>query len=269
MPSGTIAAQTPFPARHIRFEVVSIHPTRPDEQHGFENWTPSGFSAVNADLWGIILQAYFGERRVGRNAVSGYPGWVTGQRWDIEAKVAPEDIAEYQKYQPRMDDPPEALGWSLIRSLLAERFHLVVHRVPAQVDGYALVLAKTGPRMKLSPPEEPQPAGAYPNHGGYIELSSDGLRQNYYYFTMQALATYLAYWMNISVVDQTGLTGHYDFTLKWRSSGDENEHPGSIPVNDPDPPSHYDFGALGLRVEHTKIPIDNVVVDHVERPSEN
>src|SRR6185437_9152171 len=250
----------------MKFEVVSIKPSGPGEQ-GFENWGPSGFSA-NTDLWSLILQAYFGGNQVPGNPVSGYPAWagLGGERWHIEAKVAPEDIAEYQRHEPKMGDPPEALGWSLLRSLLADRFHLVVHRVPGKVDGYALMVAKSGPTMKLSPPGEPQPPGSYPNHDGYLKSSSDRSRQDFYSFSMQALADYL-HWTTAIVVDRTGLTGRYDFTLKWLSSGDENEHPGTVSSHDPDPLSHWDFAALGLRVARTTVPIENVVVDQVERPS--
>jgi uncharacterized protein (TIGR03435 family) len=256
--------------KSIRFEVVSIRPSDPKKRGGTENWTPSGFIASCADLWELIVQAYFGGNQVPRNPVNGYPVWAgnDGECWDIEAKVAPEDIAEYQRHQPKMEDPPEALGWSMLRALLIERFYLQVHSVPGQIDGYALVVDKNGPKLKVAAPNEAQPPGTIPNHDGYIDFHGDSSRVSFYSFTMGALASYL-HWTSAAVVDRTALTGRYDFTLKWLSSGDENDRPGMIPAHDPAPLSHWDFGALGLRVEHVKLPTEYIVVDHVERPTAN
>ena len=260
--TGNIVAAN---ANSMKFDVVSIHPARPDEG-GFEDWEPTGFSAV-VSLRSLVLAAYFGGNNIPRGAISGGPNWVDGERWSIRAKVAPEDIAEYQRHPPMLEDPPDAQGWSMLRSVLTDRFHLLVHHVPGEMDGYALMVGKNGPKMKAAAANETQPPGTVPDFGGYIDLH-DSSRQNFYSFRMGALAQFLRM-AGPAVVDHTGLAGRYDFTLKWLSSGDENDRPGMIPANDPAPLSHWDLGALGLRAEHVKLPIEYIVVDHVERPTEN
>ena len=71
------------------------------------------------------------------------------------------------------------------------------------------------------------------------------------------------------VEDHTGLTGRYDITLGWIPDPEHPERGGLVSPNDPDPLLHFDFNALGLRLVPMKVPIDNMVIDHIERPSEN
>lgn len=71
------------------------------------------------------------------------------------------------------------------------------------------------------------------------------------------------------VVDHTGLTGRYDFTLTWLSSGPDEQHVGAISSDDPDKLSHWNFAALGLKIVQVKIPTEDLVIDHIESPSQN
>jgi uncharacterized protein (TIGR03435 family) len=71
------------------------------------------------------------------------------------------------------------------------------------------------------------------------------------------------------VVDHTGLTDRYGFTLTWLSSGPDEQHVGAISSDDPDKLSHWNFGALGLKAEQVKLPTEDLVIDHIEKPSPN
>jgi uncharacterized protein (TIGR03435 family) len=154
--------------------------------------------------------------------------------------------------------------------MLADRFHLAVRMVSAEMDGYALVVAKNGPKLKEAAPDEPQPSGSIPMAGGgyMVPAQRDGLvRGQFHAVSMSTFATQLR-GNGVAVVDRTGLSGRYDFTLTWLSS-DPDERVGFINFDDPEKLSHYDFGGLGLRAEHVKLPTVQIVIDHVERPSDN
>jgi len=86
---------------------------------------------------------------------------------------------------------------------------------------------------------------------------------------MTAFAQHLIGMGGGQVVDRTGLTGTYDFTLTWLSSGPDEQHEGAIASDDPDKLSHWNFGALGLKAEQVKLPTEDLVIDHIERPSAN
>lgn len=255
--------------RAIRFDVVSIKPAGPNE-----NWQirslPDGISIVGS-VTNLIYHAYFPMNMADRDAVSGAPGWANSELWHIDAKVAPEDLGVYQQHRFRLDDPPSAQGKQMLQALLADRFHLVVHRVPAEMDGYALVIAKNGPKLTEAAPDEPQPAGSIPiAGGGYITPYRRGEfpHTQFHAVTMSSFAVHLR-GNGCAVVDRTGLTGKYDFTLNWLSSGPDETHVGAIEFDDPDKLSHWDFGALGLRAERVKLPTEHIVIDHVDRPSPN
>ena len=71
------------------------------------------------------------------------------------------------------------------------------------------------------------------------------------------------------VEDHTGLAGPYDIALSWITDPEHPERVGLVSPNDPDPLSHFVFNALGLRLVSMKVPSDNLLIDHIERPSEN
>jgi uncharacterized protein (TIGR03435 family) len=178
----------------------------------------------------------------------------------------------------------------MLQALLADRFKLTLHRETKQLGVYVLVIAKNGPKL-----EEAKPGNAYLNGfidngeplgagvfklgryvGGSGELISQGL-------SMATLVRLLSEEiLNRSVLDNTGLTGNYDFTLQWRIA-DESQGPMFKEVGDHQqvtgrtPPPEYSgpsfFTAiqeqLGLKLEPAKGPVDIIVIEHIEQPSEN
>jgi uncharacterized protein (TIGR03435 family) len=255
-------------ARQMRFDVISIRPAKPGENVHF-GFGPDGFSAVTT-LNNVICLAYFAMNMSDRNPISGAPDWATKEQWSIEAKIAPEDVAYYQQHRPRLNDPPEALGHQLLQSLLADRFHMVAHQVPAQMDGYALVVARGGPKLKQAAADDAAPERGMPVAGGGWMSSYGGEypHMQFYGVSMSGFAAHL-FVLGCAAVDRTGLTGRYDFTLNWLSSGPDEQHVGDVDSDDPDKLSHWDLGALGLRAERVKLPTEHVVIDHVELPAED
>lgn len=249
------------------FDVVSIKPAQPGESWHFR-FGPTGYSAAGVTLSTVIYQAYFGMNMVGKDAVIGAPDWVEKDGWNIETKVAPEDLAEYQRERIRSDNP---VNQQMLQNMLAERCKLTVHRVPAEMPAFAIVLAKDGPKLTEAAPDQPQPSGSIPAAGGgFLVPYHRGERPkvDYYAMSMSSFAQHLRGMAGGPVIDRTGLTGKYNFSLTWLSL-EPDEREGAVSTDDPYPLSHWNFAALGLKVERIQIPTEHIVIDHIEKPSEN
>jgi uncharacterized protein (TIGR03435 family) len=96
------------------------------------------------------------------------------------------------------------------------------------------------------------------------------LHQRLYNVTMANLADFLsARSAGHPVQDHTGLVGHYDLVLNWVDDPDSELYPGGTNLDDPDSVRHWDIQSLGMRLSPAKIPMDNLIIEHIERPSEN
>jgi len=257
-------------SRPAAFDVVSIKPGRPDGPGQHFGFGPNGYSAAGVNLRLIINQAYFAFNTGGKDAVLGGPEWVDKDVWDIEAKVAPEDLAEYQEERKRVDTA-RPLARQMLQAMLAERCKLVVHRIPAEIPGFALVIAKTGVKLAKAAPDEARPSEGLPTAGGGFLVPyhrGDTPHVTYYGVSMETFAENLRGMAGGPVIDRTGLTGRYDFALNWLSRGPD-EREGFVSSDDPEPLSHWNFRALGLSVERVPIPTEHIVIDHIEKPSAN
>lgn len=266
---GLASAQTPTTARP-EFAVASVKPNHTGccTTYGAGN---GGSGGKNVTLKMLIAFAY----HLQQFQISGGPRWVDSEHFDIEGKA--ED--------PKAD--PEQLRL-MLRTLFEDRFKLKTHRETKQSAVYALVVEKGGPKIKLSRDQSPQdvngpaPPGAGPNHGA-IRIGVGNLVGNA--ATLSWFATMLSQRMDRVIVDKTNLAGRYDIRLQWAPTPGENPFdqggnklPGTIIDNggatltaDPSGPSIFSAiqEQLGLRLESTKGPVDVLVIDRVERPSEN
>lgn len=194
---------------------------------------------INMTLKSLIESAY----QVKPFQVSG-PDWLESVHADITAKFPPDT-------KPKDHAP-------MLRALLEDRFKLSIHRKSQEMSGFALVVAKGG--FKLKPVPEASGAGTSSSGGRIRKLEAKRL-------SLPQIADMLALYVKELVVDQTGITGFYDFTLRWT---DEDQKP-----NDPEAdtaPSIYTAiqEVLGLRLKPEKVPGEIIVVDHIERaPIEN
>jgi uncharacterized protein (TIGR03435 family) len=161
----------------------------------------------------------------------------------------------------------------MLQTLLVERFKIVTHRETKELSGYALVVGKNGPKLNTktaageSPPL-PSYLGGKPSVAfeGRLFTSMEGVGTTAITgrgVSMAQLADELSQEMGMFVSDQTGLSGQYYFGLTFASIQNPRSEAQSLPV----------FSALqddlGLKLEKQKAPVEILVVDHIERPSEN
>ena len=278
LPQASAQEQQSANAPRLSFEVATIKPNRASDNNRMVRVTPGNFSVVGMPLKELIRFAY--DLKSDAQLIGG-PGWVNSDRFDIEAK---EDETQTQALNKL--PPPEMSKQvrMMLQSLLADRFGLKVSHTTRELPVYALVIAKGGPKLTptTTPPIVPpgdQPPGGDPakktfNRG--IRMAGNGDLTG-----MAATTAFLADVLsrqpelgNRLVEDKTGLTGEYDWTLKWTpapmdsSSSAEGAAP---PAGDPSTPSLFTAlqEQLGLKVEPQKDAVDILVIDHVEQPSPN
>jgi len=251
--SQTSAAQSkaasPTSTASPEFEAATIKPVKePDPNRMNDRREGRRYTVRNATLLDLILMAY----GVDRQQIAGGPAWTATDEYDVVA-VAQSDTQLVDH------------GDEMMQALLAERFQLKFHREQRERSVYALVVAKGGPKLKAADANEKQGSGC--ERLGYCSFQRDSL-------------PHFARWMGFAVldrpvVDKTGLAGEFDFTLRW--TPDETQFAGMgvhvpPPVDNPSAPPEL-FTAiqeqLGLRLEAQKIPSEVLVIDRVERPSEN
>ncbi len=194
--------------------------------------------------------------------VSGGPGWVGTERFDVRAKSeraaadGPQDPGKMTEDQRKtlQDQMRERL-----RALLANRFQLMVHRETKEESIYALVVSKSGSKLQ----ENKKPGPRQGMSGGRGRLQGMAA-------PTEMLVQTLSNALGRPVVDKTGLAGKYDFVLEWTP---DLGTAGLDGANSPLPSGPTIFTALqeqlGLRLESQKGPVENIVIDRAEKPSEN
>jgi uncharacterized protein (TIGR03435 family) len=250
-----------------KFEVVSIRPAPRDSSNFAMDWRlPDEYLAENFPLIATIELAYLPLRWSagdwGKDRIVGAPAWVLKDRYSIRGKVSPDDLATWQHSGPKKEE----LLHEVLRAMLQDRCRIAVHRVVADAPVYALVVAKSTPRLRPAVPGEASPAGSLPlRTGGMIVPYVRGTAAPRITLSQISMAEFAALLSESSarlVIDKTGLAGLYDFSIS------KSEPPDSSP-EEPSPPVIWDLAEVGLKLAATKAPLETVVVDHIERPSPN
>jgi uncharacterized protein (TIGR03435 family) len=273
---GSVLGQSsaaPAHAKSLAFEVVSIRPSKPGTNQ-MTKWgtTPDGYQVTGQSLWSTFMIAYFPEGMAywSKERLSGAPSWLNDQ-YDIVAKVSEADLAEWQKQGVTLDKKP--MFCQMLQAMLAERLHLSAHMVAgAPISGWSLEVGKHAPHLTEAKPDEVLPAGMKLPDGGVMLPYQRGDKPHitFYNATMADLAQDLSMTsMGHPVLNHTGLTGRYDFVINWASDPDSKLPEGVVDSNDPDPLSHWNIDALGLHLAPTKLPAETLVIDHIEKPTEN
>jgi uncharacterized protein (TIGR03435 family) len=246
------------------FEVATVKPTPPDDYRGarlFRMPSAHQFIAKNYPLRMLIGVAF----NLPQRAISGGPEWIDSDHYDIVA-ATPGEV------RPTLDEQ-----MSMLQRLLADRFELTFHREKKEFSIYAITLANNGPKLKQSTAtvasngEDEAPAllmTVYPAASGGI----DRVVMPGHNATVAQFASVLQRAVfDRPVVDQTGLSGKYDFELEW--TPDDTQFGGTLPQGPPDSEKPGIFAAvqeqLGLRLEATRGPVDTIVINRVARPTEN
>jgi uncharacterized protein (TIGR03435 family) len=242
----------------MAFDVVSVKPNHSGAGPMSIVSPPmgDGVTITNMPLENILKWAFgiFSDDKV----LLGIPGWAAQERFDVTAKVSDADLAAFRKITDPIQRTP------MLQSILVERFQLKFHYEMKELPVYALVIGKNGMRMT-----EIQPAIG-PNGmklGGGREVGRGLIRSMGQ--PMKPLVNALTTELGRPVVDRTGLTGYYTFTLRWTS--DEGNPTAGDPPKDTSAPSIFTAvqEQLGLKLEPKKAPVQVLVIDHLERPSAN
>ena len=281
-----------------RYDVASIKPSSPDSRGFLLMMTPTGVRMNGAQIQ-TLLQLAFG---VEPDRITGAPDWVRSSRYEIEAKVKPEDAPKLAKLN--MDQKR-----AMMLPLLQERFGLKYHHESRELPIYALVVAKGGPKLTPSKPGEdrPGPEGSAPSRGDRIAtggpsagsgpltrpdgppgpgnraIVGEGMRMSSGGIQSRGgntafLAHVLSGTLGRTVVDKTGLTGSYDFSLNWTPDQNMRNGLGGAQGGQPEDAAADATGPslftalqeqLGLKLESQKGAVDVIVIDHIDLPSEN
>lgn len=280
--AGLLLSRWPAPCQSPSrpdFEVVSIKPAAPDARGTYFNMPGGILTIKNMPVKEMIVIAW----RVQPFQITGGPSWIESAHYDISAK--PEG-------KPKRSDIP-----LMLQALLEDRFQLKVHSETKEFPIYALVRArkdgKLGPQLVPSnegsctpfdpskPPPPPDPNNPPKLGCGGMMMGPD--RINAVGVDIAQLQPMLSRILGRTVVDKTGLTGKFDITAHWtpdQAQLMQGPFGGPPPGGPPDMPQpRFDpngpsiFTALeeqlGLKLESQKGPVDILVIDHIERPSEN
>jgi uncharacterized protein (TIGR03435 family) len=231
------APQSPAATEKPKFEVASIKVNGSGDTASRSDFSGANVVFRNYVLGGI-LQSAFNVERLSLEA----PDWVYGERFDITAKVPDENASLDQRRQ-------------MLQALLIDRFGLVFHHETKARAGFALVVAKNGP--KIQPVEDA---------GGHINDNRPGKMQRLR-TTVDGFASTVAGILRQPVVDETHMEGRYNMVLTYAP-----ERGPGVPPADDDAPSIFTAieEQLGLKLEPRKVPVDILVVDHLEKlPTDN
>ncbi|MGO8792123.1 MAG: TIGR03435 family protein [Terriglobia bacterium] len=252
------ATAAPLPS----FEVASIKKSRSDELPWGPSFQPGRFTGRAQTINLVIALAY----NVYPLQIFGAPSWVNSERYDVQAKESDATAEELGKLPPAKAMDRQAL---LLQSLLADRFGLKVSHQTKELPVYALVVAKGGPKFQEAKTDDKGPD---------VQLDAGQLTIRAY--PMAIVVTVMSNVMHRTVIDQTGLKGNYDFTVQWRKDETMSGMPRGLRGGDPGPdvappdssgPSFFTAlqEQVGLKLVSTKGPVEVIVIEHIERPSEN
>jgi uncharacterized protein (TIGR03435 family) len=245
---------------NLTFDVVSIRPSNAAPRQWRMQLGDNQFSAIGMPLGRMILMAYFPIKMESMDRIIGAPSWVWDEEYDFVGKVSEANLPAWQKFGLGGFMVKNPIFETMLQSALADRCKMAVHRIPAEADGYALVVANHGPnRKKLV---ESKSDDIIPDRAIKIALGAKVVPifpnedpvLHFYETSIAAFALEMS--GPLPIEDRTGLSGKYKFALP-RLGTDGNQI------------SDWDWASLGLKLIPAKIPTENIVIDHIERPSPN
>ena len=258
------------------FEVASVKANKSGDSNGNLRMLPGGrVNATNMPVRPIITFAY----QLAQYQLVGGPGWLTTDRYDLIAKM--EGNVDALAVPGATTPSPMQLA---LRSLLEERFKLKVHRESREMDIYALVMARPGgaPGPNLKPTTQDCAAaaaaalkGARASTGAagepFCGIQGGPGRLKFGGLPVASFATAFSGPAGRMVVERTGLTGSWDFELLFAPEARGGPGGADAPQVDPNAPSFFTAiqEQLGLKLEPTKGPVEVLVIDSVEKATED
>ena len=225
------------------WEVTTVRPSAPSDRGDSIDTDGRTVTITRYSVQGMLLWGY----GVQKSQLVGLPEWAKTQRFDIDGVASVEGKPDIMQLR------------AMLRKILDERFGMKLHREQRELPVYALVVAKSGPRLTLN-------TTSRNGLGEQQNTQSNGQQTvRYKNATMLELAQTLMFDVDRPVVDKTGLTGRYDVELRWtvdesKTPTDSNAAPGLFTAIQEQ---------LGLKLEATKAMADVLVVDGVQKPGAN
>jgi len=235
------------------FEVATIKPSDPAEQGQIVTLRGVEVITTNVTVHDLINLAYW----LHPKQLTGGPPWTESEKFDMAGK--PDAPGQPSVDQMKM----------MIQKLLADRFQLKFHFEKRELPVYAVGITKTGAKI-ISSQDDPK---GYP--GWNFGRSAAGTALTFRNSPMSQVTAILQNFLDKPVVDQSGLSGRYDFTVTFTLDPAQAARLGGAPLPAADNPDAAPdvFAAfqqqLGLKLESTKAPVDVMVIDNVQKPSEN
>jgi uncharacterized protein (TIGR03435 family) len=250
----------------LTFDVASITENKADTSHGFMMGGPnpphsSKLSVTNLTASDLISWAY----GVDKSRISGLPEWATSIRFNVQAKsdsTVDDVLAKLNDSRAKLEKQ------HMFQTMLADRFQLKVHPDSREATIYELTIARGGPKLQEEKPASPDGAkdSVDANRPTYRQsCNQSGCEMTAQRYSMKSLSGVLSSMFATTVVDKTGLTGSYDFTLQYSGTGvdpseDETKKPSMLTAVQEQ---------IGLKLKPLKGMVPGLVIDHIEKPSEN
>jgi uncharacterized protein (TIGR03435 family) len=246
--------------KELAFDIVTIRAADPKAVGWGMQYPVDGFTMTNVPVRRMLQEAY---DKYEAGAIAGGPKWIDSTKFDLRAKIDSTDVA-------RMRELTLSQRRHMLQVVLAKRFGLVVHIESTERSVYELVVARGGPKMHETRPEDMPPGlikGMGGLHSGRSEYN-DKVQGDTMFFLAQTLTSHVGR----HVIDKTGLTGRYDYTLRW------SPNVSSEPAPAPGSTAHDDIGPdiftavqeqLGLKLQPANGAMDVLLIDHIDLPSEN
>jgi len=234
------SAATSARVRPPEFEVVSIHLVDPHTAEGssdtFISTFPTNLFTMKRVPLSFLIQ--FAYKVESQDFIAGMPNWMESQEYDLSAKVEGDQQLTLEQMQP------------MFQRLLEQRFHFKCHRETRMTQGFELIVAKDGPKLQPSKGDGKPYAQILPNHMDVRHMDTEHI------------AGVIAHRAGKPVIDKTNLVHTYDFRLSYSpANGSDSSLPDFFTALQEE---------LGLKLESHKVPVNFLIVDHVERtPDEN
>jgi uncharacterized protein (TIGR03435 family) len=265
MSQQTVTGQTAR-AENARFDVASIRQGKSGESPNY-SITRSEFIVTNVTLEELIQFAYYPQLRwywPRERGVLGAPRWSEKEVYTVDAKV---DGATAERWKSLTYLQLSNALKPAIQAMLEERCKLALHTTMESRPIWALQVGKHGPKLKKADSRSPlSTQGAVIAEGGRMMSGGRGNTSTITFFSapMTSLAEVLTRSSSRLVIDQTKLSGTYNFLLLRNDMGNAESL-----ASDPNPSSKWDLEALGLTLKSEKAPTKILVIDHIDRPSSN